>query len=77
MITPYHRKRLRTDYNTTWSRDWPEDDEYLTELWFEAKKILGIPHSSRKFNVEEVCTFVLTLMRECHDFEVTKQEPLT
>lgn len=46
---------LRSKYQQIWLRNWPHDDSSLRELCREAKSI------------EEV----LTLMRECHEFEGT------
>ena len=67
-ITSYTAKELRSRYQAAWSRDWPEDNKYLTELWFEAKKALGIPRISRKYNIEAVRKYTLITMRENHQF---------
>jgi hypothetical protein len=28
--------KIRDKYRAIWSQDWPHDDRYLNELWFEA-----------------------------------------
>lgn len=60
------RGTLRRRYNETWSRDWPEDDKYLSELWLEAQGSYPTPQRGR--NVGKVYDDTLDLMRESHQF---------
>jgi len=59
-------KKLRGLYRDRWSLDWPEADDYLRELWGEARQ--AVPGGSHKVPPDGVWEFALTLMRECHTF---------
>lgn len=63
--------RLRAEYLTTWSREWPHDDEYLSELWFEEKVNAGASEAQKTGqSIQDSYSETLVRMRENHDFDV-------
>jgi hypothetical protein len=59
-------KILREAYFAQWKREWPEDDYYLTELFFEEKTALGYSRTTKKYDVSAVHENVLVAMRSDH-----------
>jgi hypothetical protein len=59
--------KLRARYNEQWSRQWPEDDDYLAELWREVqvKNVRG----NTRIPAAECYDRCLMLMRENHPFD--------
>ncbi len=57
---------LRSRYREQWSRSWPFDDAYLSELWLEVQDKNEKGHSRiGSARLYEEC---LILMRETHEF---------
>ena len=49
--------KIREKYFTIWSQDWPFDDRYLNELWFNT--------DDGYLTIQERYESVLNAMREC------------
>lgn len=63
-------KHLRAEYLETWSRDWPHDDDYLSELWFEEKVNAGASETQKTGpSIKVAYSETLVRMRENHDFD--------
>ena len=54
---------LRRRYRETWGSDWPQDNAFLTVLWFETKRDLGVSERS-KLNGPKIKAMTLELMKE-------------
>ena len=63
--------KLRTTYSNIWGREWPYDDEYLSELWFEQKLDLGVSKNTKTHPLMNV-VYEETLMRMRENHEFTK-----
>lgn len=61
--------KMRDRYYGAWSRPWPHSDEYLVELWREARNLHQF--GTLRISYAEAIKHCLTLMRECHPFEMT------
>ncbi len=57
--------KLRTQYSTAWGREWPEPNDYLKELWLEAREA---HHCRGHVPIAEVWATCLELMRESDEF---------
>lgn len=68
LITPAKMTldKLRRLYSARWAREWPEPNDYLAELWNEARAA----HRAELAQVPqpEVWETTLSLMRESHEF---------
>jgi len=59
-------RKLRNGYKAAWTRDWPFDNAYLSELWQDAREALMTKVRGRRAG--EVFNLALVLMRETHPF---------
>lgn len=56
---------LRELYRETWSRDWPEDNAYLSTLWQQTCEVIHRLQRKKRYE------FCVLIMRENHEFETT------
>ena len=62
-MSPAVQAELRRRYRETWGSDWPQDNAFLTVLWFETKRDLGMSERSKR-NGPKIKAMTLELMKE-------------
>ncbi len=61
-------RKLREGYRKTWNREWPEDDDYLAQLWNEERAVYSNANGNLRVPWAKLYEETQTRMRENHEF---------